>query len=131
MRLFLLLLLSGITLFSVAQDHGFPYGQTTYRELDMKVYEKDTAAVAVVLNEFGEAYIDNSNDNNLLFAYHAKIKILKKGGLSQADFEIPLRKGETRTERLRSVKASSFNYENGSMKETKLESKNLFTENLS
>ena len=68
MRLLLLLLLSGTTLFSVAQDHGFPYGQTTYRELDMKVYEKDTAAVAVVLNEFGEAYIDNSNDNNLLFA---------------------------------------------------------------
>jgi hypothetical protein len=131
MRILLLLLFSGSTLFSVAQDHGFPYGQTTYRELDMKVYEKDTAAVAVVLNEFGEAYIDNSNDNNLLFEYHAKIKILKKGGLSYADFEIPLHKRESRAERVRSVRASSFSYENGSMKETKLESKNLFTENIS
>jgi hypothetical protein len=52
-------LLVGISLvisFTVqAQDHGFPFGQVTYRDLDVKNYEKDTAAAAVVLNEFGEA----------------------------------------------------------------------------
>jgi hypothetical protein len=131
MKFSLLAILFISPLFSFAQDHGFPYGQTTYRDLDIKVYEKDTAAVAVILNEFGEAYIDNSNDNNLLFEYHAKIKILKKNGLDQADFQIPLYKNESRVERVRSVKASSYNYENGTMRETKLESKNQFTENAS
>src|SRR6187551_1252051 len=83
-----------------AQDHGFSFGQVTSKELDIKIYEKDTAAVAVVLREFGEAYIDNSNDHNLLFEYHTKIKILKKGGTGQADFEIPLRKSNGREERI-------------------------------
>ncbi len=117
-----------ISLISSAQDNGFPFGQVTYRELDIKMYDKDTSAVAVVLNEFGEAYIDNGNDNNLLFIYHAKIKILKKSGASKADFEIPLQKSNGKEEKITNVIASSFNIENGSMKEVKLETKNVFKE---
>src|SRR5688572_33264410 len=83
----------------IAQGHSFPYGQATYRELDMKIYEPDTSAVALMLDEFGEAYFDNNNDHNLLFEYHARIKILKKGGVSFGTFEIPLRKSEGRSDR--------------------------------
>ena len=128
-----LLFLSCFFLYSIvfAQGHSFPYGQATYRELDMKVYEQDTSAVALVLNEFGEAYFDNYNDHNLLFEYHAKIKILKKSGVSYGTFEIPLRKSEGRTEKIISIKASAFNVENGSMRETKLDTKNVFLENQS
>jgi len=115
----------------VAQSHSFPYGQATYRELDMKIYEPDTSAVAVMLDEFGEAYFDNYNDHNLLFEYHARIKILKKGGVSYGTFEIPLRKSEGRSEKIVSIKASAFNIENGSMRETKLDPKNVFLENQS
>lgn len=113
---------------SFAQEHGFPFGQVTYRELEIKMYEKDTSAVAVVLAEFGEAYIDNGDDNNLLFEYHAKIKILKKAGTAHADFEIPLRKSNGKEERIKDVQASSFNIENGSMKEVKLDVKNIYKE---
>ncbi len=115
----------------VAQSHSFPYGQATYRELDMKNYGPDTSAVAVILDEFGEAYFDNNNDHNLLFEYHARIKILKKGGVSYGTFEIPLRKSEGRSEKIVSIKASAFNIENGSMRETKLDPKNVFLENQS
>ena len=62
----------------IAQGHSFPYGQATYRELDMKVYEPDTSAVALMLDEFGEAYFDNDNDHNLLFEYHAQDQNSKK-----------------------------------------------------
>ncbi len=113
---------------SFAQEHGFPFGQVTYRELGIKVYDKDTSAIAVVLNEFGEAYIDNGDNNNLLFEYHAKIKILKKAGTAQANFEIPLQKSNGREEKIMDVQASSFNIENGSMKEVKLDVKNIFKE---
>ncbi|HTE29054.1 MAG TPA: hypothetical protein VK666_01680 [Chryseolinea sp.] len=55
-----------IILFSVhlifAQGHGFSFGQTSYGDLDMKIYSRDTAAVAVVLNEFAEAYINDDRD---------------------------------------------------------------------
>ena len=58
-------------------DNGFLFGKISYAELEMKNYPKDTAANAVVLNEFGEAYIDSDGDNNLVLEYHIKIKILK------------------------------------------------------
>lgn len=128
--LFVIIILLAVVQLS-AQDNGFPYGKVTYRELDIKSYEKDTAANAVVLDEFGEAYIDNSNDHNLIFEYHVKIKILKQKGVELANVEIPLWKSDSRYEKINAVKASSFTYENGSMRETKLDAKNVFTENVS
>jgi transglutaminase-like putative cysteine protease len=115
---------------TIAQDHGFDYGQATYRELDMKQYDKDTTAEAVILQEFGEAYIDNSNDHNLLLEYHVRIKILKKSGVRYANIEIPRYHQESRSETVRKIRASSYNYENGSMKETRFDGKNIFVENV-
>lgn len=127
-------LMVGLVLMSVvvySQQGDFPYGNVTYRELDLKSYEKDTAAYAVVLNEFGEAYIDNGGDHNLIFVYHVKIKILKQKGVELANIEIPLRKSEGRSERIHEISASSFTYENGSMRESTLDSKKVYTENVS
>lgn len=112
-----------------AQTSGFPFGKITYRELEMTRYDLDTSATAVVLNETGDAYIENSDDYNLIFKHHVKIKILKKGGLKYGNFEITLRKNERSSEILRMVTASAFNAENGRIKEVKLNPKNVFTEN--
>ncbi len=126
MRLVLaLLILTSIA--SFAQENGFPYGKATYRELDLKEYAPDTAATALVLDEFGEAFINN--DFNLQYTYHARIKILKKEGVNRGTFEIWLRKSEKSVEKMISVKGSSFNIENGSMRESKLDQKRTYTEN--
>ncbi|MBL0741251.1 DUF3857 domain-containing protein [Chryseolinea lacunae] len=114
-----------------AQFNGFPFGEVTYRELNIKTYEQDTSADAVVLKEFGEAYMEDHDDMNLIFRYHVKIKILKKAGLERANFEIPLRKQDERKEFVRNVQASTFNVENGSMREVKLTQKEQFLENYS
>lgn len=118
-----------ISLSALAQEDPFPYGRVTYREMGINSYEKDTSASAIVLNELGEAFIDNSNNHNLIFKYHVKIKILKKEGLSLGDINIHLYKDDGRYEKLNSVKASSWNLENGSLKETKLLNKDVFTSN--
>jgi hypothetical protein len=122
-----LFLFTGFTI--LGQDVGFPFGKATYRELDMVVYEKDTSASALVLSEYGEAFIDNDGEHNLIFDYHIKIKILKKDGIGYADVEIPLRKSEGRAETVRNIKASAFNKENGQIQETKLLERNIFTVN--
>ena len=128
-RKFLLLpLLFTITITAFSQDNSFPFGQVTYRDLDMVSYEKDTSAMAVVLTEFGEAYIEDDKDYNLLFDYHVRIKILKQRGVEEATIIIPLYRSEGRAEKIRSIKASSFNVEGGSMKETKLNIKNILVE---
>ena len=122
---FVLLFLSAANI--AAQDNGFPFGQVTYRELEMKTYERDSSAEAVILDEFGEAHIDD--EYNLIFFHHVKIKILKKSGLKYADIEIRLYKNGLQFEKLRTVKASAFIIENSSMREIQLNPKNIFTEN--
>jgi hypothetical protein len=129
MRCFFLIGTLLISLPVLAQDFGFPYGQVTYKQLNMERYDSDTSAAAVVLNEFGMANIDNGGDHNLMFYYHVRIKILKTEGLKYANIEIPLHKNESRQEFLRSVKASSFNVENGTMRENTVDLRNVFTEN--
>jgi transglutaminase-like putative cysteine protease len=112
-----------------AQNSGFDFGKITYQELDLVKYERDTSAVAVVLNEFGEAFFDLESLNKIILQYHIKIKILKESGKEYADFEIPMRRsGTTRQEYVRNIRASSFNRDGGSWKETALLTKNIFTE---
>lgn len=110
-----------------AQD--FPFGAVSLKELNMTTYTHDTSAVAVVLKEFGHAFIDNGDDYNLVFRYHSRIKILKKNGIAQSDLEILLRKYGNRYEKLSELKASAFNVVDGKIVETPVEEKNIYLEN--
>ncbi|MBL7833558.1 MAG: DUF3857 domain-containing protein [Cyclobacteriaceae bacterium] len=111
-----------------AQDHGFPYGQISVEQLAATGYARDSSASAVVLREFGEAYISSSEDRGLIFENHYLIKILKTEGLNQANISIPLRKSDTRQQQLLSIKASAYNIQNGKVEESPVNSKNIFTE---
>ena len=111
------------------QAQDFPYGSVSAADLEMTVYAPDTSAGAVVLKEFGEAYISNGENYNLIFTYHVRIKILNKNGLDYSDIEIALDKdGVNRQERILDVRASSFNIEDGRIKEEIVQQKNVFTE---
>ena len=110
----------------MAQNNGFPFGKVSYNDLNLS-YTKDTSAYAVVLREFGEAYIDNGREHNLIFEYHTVIKNLKKQGLKLADITIDLRHQDNSIEYIRTSKASSYNIENGSLRETPLDTKSVHT----
>ena len=125
--IFLLLLFCSRSL--QAQSGDFPFGAATHQELDIKKYEPDTSAMAVVLNEFGEArFTDNVS---IIFDYHVKIKILKKEGLKQGTFEIPLYKNPdvyNEQESWLSLEAATFNKESNKIIETKFDAKNFILE---
>jgi hypothetical protein len=126
--LFLPLFLALFIPFSTA-GQDFPYGAVALNDLTLKRYDKDTSASAVVLKEFGEAWIDDGDGYHLLFKRHVRIKILTKNGLDQANVEIPLYKqGSTRVERMTSLKASSYNLENNGIHEEVLKEDAIFTE---
>ncbi|MBK5278133.1 MAG: transglutaminase domain-containing protein [Bacteroidia bacterium] len=123
-------LLLSYPLIAFAQyENGFPFGKYTYAELEMKDYPSDTSAIAVVLNEFGEASIDSAGDNNLVLEYHIKIKVLKKSGVDQGNFSISLYKEGVKKQFVRSVFASTYNLSNGQPKEIKMERSAIFNEN--
>lgn len=130
-RLTLFLLTLCNFLAATAQDSGFAFGRTTRDELDMTTYQKDTSAAAVVLREFGFAYID-SQDYHLVFEKHVKIKILKQAGLEQGNVELRLHRQEGKAETIESLEASSFNLDDGGrIVESKLQSSKIFRQEVS
>lgn len=72
----------------IARD--FPWGTYDHASFDWTSYAKDPSAHAVVLKEFGKAWItSNGNVSSLMFEYHVKIKLFDDEGLRKGHIEIP------------------------------------------
>jgi len=129
-RLFPLLIciLGSFTAF--AQD--FKFGDVSSEELDMKKYDKDTSAHALVLNEYGKAQIvvTSDDDVNLQFIYHVKIKFFDDKEFERfGTQEIPLYSTDGRTyEKLDEVKAVTFyKDDSGNIQQVPLDSKKIYS----
>jgi hypothetical protein len=67
-----------ILLSSVAHSQDFTYGDNSAGEMGMKKYDKDTAARAVVLNEYGQRAHNRplvEGNIKVMLEYHVKIKL--------------------------------------------------------
>jgi hypothetical protein len=128
MKRWIFYLSSTLLLAFMAEAQDVPFPTISVVDLTKNTYERDTSAGAVVLKEFGEAYIDN-DEYHLIFKFRTRIKILNKNGLDEATFEIPLRKlSNNAVEKIITLKASSFNLENDRVSEVVLSDKDVFTE---
>jgi Domain of Unknown Function with PDB structure (DUF3858) len=126
-KLLLVLSLNCLSWALAGQNHGFPFGNFSLKELEMQTYPLDSSASSLVLNEFGEVYFDNEN-GKMIVEYHKKLKILKKEGVDQANFSILLRKGDARKEELISVEGITYYLADGKPKSAALEKKATFFE---
>ena len=73
---------------NIAKD--FPFGDYDRKQLDMGSYDKDPTAHALILKEFGRAWItSNGNTETLIFEYHVKIKLFDKEALKRGHVELP------------------------------------------
>lgn len=109
MKLFLIGLFSAISPGLMGQQPGLEFKPVSVADLAMVSYSLDTTAEAVVLCEFGNAWVDTNQTYNLMVEYRVRIKILKPGGLDRANVEISLQKNKGKFEKVNSVTASSFN----------------------
>lgn len=117
------------SIISYGQKDPLKFGEISLEELKMQRYEKDTSASAVVLSDYGEAYLFfSSNSVTMSFERHVRIKILNKEGLKWGDVSILLRQVSGTEERVASLKASTFNLVNGKIVESKLEKSGIFKE---
>ncbi|HEX6891444.1 MAG TPA: DUF3857 and transglutaminase domain-containing protein [Chryseolinea sp.] len=113
----------------IAQKAPIKFGEIPVEDLKMTSYDRDSSAAAVVLTDYGEAYINVSSvDALLLFERHVRIKILKKEGLEWANGSIPLYHSGGGGEKITSFKAATYNLENGKVVETKMSKDNSFKE---
>ena len=119
------------TIMIYAQPEDFTFGDIKMSEINLKAYAGDSTATAVILREYGSAHFD-FDSYKLIFRYHVRLKILSKDGVKHANFEIPIRKQDSREEffRLNEAATFSYNYSNGQLSSVPLERRNIFTENL-
>ena len=105
----------------IAQKAPIKFGEIPLEDLKMTSYDKDSSAAAVILTDYGEAYITvTAIDASLQFERHVRIKILKKEGLDWANGSIPLFHSGGGGEKISSFKAATYNLENGKVVETRM-----------
>ncbi|MFC6996683.1 DUF3857 domain-containing protein [Rufibacter roseus] len=123
------LFLLGAPLVAWCGQDPLKLGQVTDNELKMMVYDKDTAAAAVVLYDYGESSFQFTKGTQLIFKRTTRIKVLKKAGLEQADIFIPFyQKGMGSSEKISGVKGFTYNLEDGKVSKEKLEDSDIFEE---
>ncbi|HET7733106.1 MAG TPA: DUF3857 domain-containing protein, partial [Paludibacter sp.] len=116
-----------------AQDLSLKYGKISSYELDMKSYEKDTTAEAVVLYDDGYTSYEWVNDGfKINQELKQKIKILKQDGVDRATISLPYYyKTNGDRETISNLEAFSYNMENGKVVKNKLDKKYIFDEEIS
>ena len=125
----LLILLAGN---SKADNEKIKFGKVSAEELEMKVYEKDTSAAAVILYDSGASYFETEAKNDdtdfvCKFERHVRIKILKPEGFDFATFKIPLYHSTNREEKIGALKARTYNLDEKILID-KLEKNSIFKE---
>jgi transglutaminase-like putative cysteine protease len=107
------------------------FGKYSGEEFNMKQYDKDPSAEAVVLYDIGKSFFaQTDNGFELIFERTTKIKIFTKAGLKWAKMEIPLYQGERDLETVYDLEGNTYNYENNKIRITPLNSKNTYMEKL-
>jgi len=124
----LFLLLSSFVCFG--QKPPIKFGNIPIEDMKMTVYDKDSSASAVVLADYGESTISYNQTEGfqLFFERIRRIKILTKDGLKWADFSIPLYHDGTADEKVTSLKAVTYNLENGKIVESKAKGEAIIKE---
>ena len=129
MRRIFLMALIAIPVFAFSQKSPAKFGDIPKEDLEMKVYPLDSSATAVVLFDYGVAYLAaNTSSIVLNFEVHKRIKILKKGGLNYSDVDVRLLSIGNSEEKFGSLKAVTYNLENGKVVETQLSKDGIFKE---
>ena len=111
------------------QKAPFKFGEIPLDEMTMTIYDKDSSAAAVILMDYGQAFITvNTTEAVMNFERHTRIKILNNEGLVWANASILLFHSGSAEEKVNGLKASSFNLEGGKIVETKMSKDGVFKE---
>jgi hypothetical protein len=113
----------------VAQEVKF--GKVTKKELEQKFYPLDSSANAVVLYKNHRVWFDYSSNQGWILhtEIHERIKLYNKDGFDYATKKVHLYTDAE--DEACTIKATTYNLENGKITKTKLSKNGIFNEVLS
>ncbi|NRB59215.1 MAG: DUF3857 domain-containing protein [Winogradskyella sp.] len=124
MKHYMFIALAIISFQGISQNF-FPKMSVSQIELKTNRYDKDTTANALVIYDYGKSFFD-SETFWLRCQIEQKIKILRPEGVDRGQYEIKLYKGKSSKERIKNIKATTYNLENGSVKTSSLKKDAIF-----
>ena len=127
--LFLFTIIFFFKQFITAQDYSHEFGVITDYEKEMKTYDKDTTAEAVVIYDIGESsFYSTSKEININYKRRTKIKVLKESYINNAEFYFFLYKKNRKNEGITEFEANTYNIDKGELIKTSLNIEYLYKE---
>ncbi len=126
MKLFYYVSLLLVSFISQAQEkHNYKFGNVSPEDFKRNIYSIDSNAAAVVLADIGSSAIEGNTKGSfsIIFRNYRRAHILNKTGYDISNVSIPLYKSGQMEEKIESLKAVTYNLENGKVVETKLDVK--------
>lgn len=127
-----LLLLLSCTILYAQENYTQEPGKVTQYEMSMKEYSEDPDAEALVIYDLGEYFFSGTDHRGLLLYMKrkTKIKILKQAGVKYATIEIPYYTENRDWEMIYNIEATTYNYGDGKLTKSELDTKNIFEEKI-
>lgn len=132
MRTLLIVLFCATSLISTAQEKTkAKFGKVDPEDFKTNGYSIDKSANAIVIADIGatEFLGNNKGGFSLEFTRYKRIHILNKKGYDAAGIQIALYSADGEQEELTSLKAVTYNLQSNKVVETKLDQKNVSSEN--
>ncbi|CAL2084315.1 hypothetical protein [Tenacibaculum sp. 190524A05c] len=123
----LLIFISSISVYGQKNRKTPKLGQTSRAELELTVYEKDSTAGALILEEKGYSYVDEENNYDFRRDIYRRVKIFNKSEFDRTTIELNLYKEEE----VKYIKAVTYNIEDGRETKIYLLSNQIFKKKLS
>lgn len=118
---------------SAQEKAKIKFGKIGPEDFKTTLYPIDSNASAVIIGDIGSTdFVGNEKGSFALeFKRYCRVHILNKNGYDISKVEIPIYTVDEAEEELSSLKAVTYNLENGKVVETKLDPKNVFKEKIS
>jgi len=118
--------------FAYSQKLEIAFGKISQEEIEMKSYEKDKEAKAVILYDKGQSiFFDTDNGYDIRFTRHKRIKIFDKSESQHAEVSIPYYvDGYDKTETIKSIEAITYNTEGGRLTQKQLSPSTVYDEQI-
>ena len=116
------------------EKSNYKFGKLSPADFNLEAAKFDSGANAVIIADIGSTSFEGNNKGffTLVFTRFMRVKIMNKSGFDAGNHQIFLYHNlEGDVEKISSLKASTFNLENGVVNETKLDEKSIFNEKYS